>query len=1460
MEKVGDKGVTRQQNRHGQHEQDLLEIKSDQTMTVDGDGDMAGPSVFTPQKEIVYNGLLPYSDRLDREATELLAEIKANLSRAVLLRELWPGVAFWSRKLFSFLKLYGRRFSKEDHILFIKLLYELVTLPNLEPHMMQSYARLLIQLLKKKELLSRDDLQLPWRPLYDLYDRVVYSKTEHLGLIWFPSSVDHILKALIKSCRLYFPASSTKEMLEEWRPLLCVFDMIMQKAVGNMELFLPTVMPPEEHSQGFQLWFDELMTLWVSVQNQPSWEGHLVNLFARLANDNIGYVDWNPYIPTIFTRILRSLNLPVGVSQMVAPRYLTNSYDIGHLVLWITALLSRLMRLLQRLPASVVRRVHRERHAAPSWITLVPECQRLTDTDLQEFTRSLIGAALQAMFSKTGSTDAAYALQNLALLTPELAIPPVLEKTYAAMETLTEPHTLTATLSCMIGMARSLVSPNNHYPEGRTHVLPLLMGSLPGVDPNDFSKCMITFQFIATFTTLVPLVDCSSAPSRHSDLTETEKDLCFASAEFEDFILQFLDRCFALIDSSTLEQTRDETETDTQTHLESLVELGLSSTVALQKVYNFATSNIFETCVSGRMVADMCRAAAKVTRVDGEQLLKYQEDMERILSVCVRLRCKRAYTLACSLLEHTLRSLSLIYPTEYRSTSGGFDTDLPIQDWGRAGDVAALGVCWHVPSQEEENFVFQLLSRLLHPELERIKGHVSGDHPMSRYDSRENYRESICQIMRLLLRTHKKEFDSRWKSFTLVKKSMENRLHGKKQHIRALLIDRVLLQHEMRKLVVDGSEYKVVHQELLCDLLLLSTSTYSQGALYCLLGVHNSVCQASVRDWDCVGEVWPALVRCGLSPSMTLEKSSIGRLLDDITDRIHRQHDTIGIYFTVSENCVEIANQITQSKNPTACLEAPSIEELKEGLQRQRIRNVVAARKYEKLVNDLLDCLEDRELPWKFEHMATDLLSLLLRDDHPLPPDAVLFFTQSLIHDSISIRKVAISAMAAIMKQLKRPRQKVSVKPSDISGIEDPEGVCVGDREGNHWLQYDSSNLPLSEEQWDSQHYVEKTHWGYYSWPREMMIYAPSEKPKDDLPYEKMSEGEKIIFEYFSDPEFIDQLIEFLSLEDRKGKDSFNPRRFCLFKGLFRNYGDVFLPLLWPHLEQLASDPHESSQRCVCEITAGLIRGSKLWSFSKVDRLWQLLCPLIRTALTNITVETFTDWGTCIATACVVWPSSSGEYLNCCTGYWLTWSPNSPRCIRMSGSALAEFVTRVLERLKPLTSEPEIHNHVHEENTQETDERTQAVKLLKTGQNGLLYPEHIPLVLAALEEMAGSRSWHARFSVLTYLQIMVFYNLFTLLSVPAEVLCIRKLVMQLLLDEQLELNSASILAAPPPPPPPPLPPPPHLQSSEGHGRHHPQWFTAVPVLPPGLQSADTAPDAESDSSSQGQRRASLHSS
>uniref|UniRef100_A0A8C1ZLF4 Proteasome activator subunit 4b n=1 Tax=Cyprinus carpio TaxID=7962 RepID=A0A8C1ZLF4_CYPCA len=1041
--------------------------------------------------------------------------------------------------------------------------------------------------------------------------------------------------------------------------------------------------------------------------------------------------------------------------------------------------------------------------------------------------------------------------------------------------------------------------------------------------------------------------------------------------------------------------------------------------------FNFATTNIFETRVAGRMVADMCRAAAKchpaeslrlfvphccnaithltanedvsneeeldkellwnlqllseVTRVDGEKLLPYRTQLVQTLQLTLRLRCKQGYSLACNLLHHILRSTALTYPTDYCSVPGGFNRPLqeylPIKDWGRPGDLWNLEIRWHVPSSEETAFVFYVLDLLLQPELQRLQRYAQGEQDMSRDDvlqslcvvqhcllgagsmlppldgrtvtglvpsmvsleetklyigvdydeSRENYREAICKVMRQLLHyilehseddtkslfaiikiisdlmhfrgSHKHEFDSRWKSFTLVKKSMENRLHGKKQHIRALLIDRVLLQHEMRKLLVEGCEYKTVHQDLLRDLLRLSTSTYSQvrskaqnvlftalgtynfccrditprvlelleptrtdvtqqqfkGALYCLLGNHCGVCLANLHDWDCIAQTWPSIVRSGLSSAMSLEKPSIVRLFDDLADKVHRQYETIGIDFTVSS----IACFVHKLWNNV----------LEQGLALQQDKNQEAVQ------------------PWKFEHIAIGFLSLLLRDDYPLPAPAVLFFVQSLNHDALVVRKMAIAAMAGILKQLKRPRKKIPVSPCDISGVMEPEGLVAGDRPGNDWLQYHGDSLPNTQQDWDNFCFVEKTHWGYYCWPKNLMVYAPAAEQPKDLSAENMNERERVIYDHFTEPMFIKQLIEFLSLEDRKGKDKFNPRRFCLFKGLFRNYSDAFLPVLKPHMERLANDSHESTQRCVAEIIAGLVRGSKHWSFSKVEALWKFLIPLMRTALSNITVETYADWGTCVATACesrdprkLHWllemlmecplSGEGGSFVDACHLYvlqgglaqqeWrvpellhrllsylepkltqvyknvrerigsvLTYifmiDVTLPYTLPTKSPHIAEFTERILSQLKPLIEgDEEIQNHVVEENgVGEQDERTQAIRLLKTvlkwlmasaGRSfstavpqqlqllpllfkwiadfhsvpvsvhlydelkrdaktclslmsqGLLYPEQIPMVLKVLHEIAGSSSWHARFSVLTYLQIMVFYNLFTILS------------------------------------------------------------------------------------------------
>lgn len=61
-------------------------------------------------------------------------------------------------------------------------------------------------------------------------------------------------------------------------------------------------------------------------------------------------------------------------------------------------------------------------------------------------------------------------------------------------------------------------------------------------------------------------------------------------------------------------------------------------------------------------------------------------------------------------------------------------------------------------------------------------------------------------------------------------------------------------------------------------------------------------------------------------------------------------------------------------------------------------------------------------------------------------------------------------------------------------------------------------------------------------------------------------------------------------------------------------------------------------------------------------------------------------------------------------------------------------------------------------------------------------------LLISHSQTARSSSWHARYTVLTYLQTMVFYNLFIFLSNEDAVKDIRWLVISLLEDEQLEVK------------------------------------------------------------------------
>ena len=43
-------------------------------------------------------------------------------------------------------------------------------------------------------------------------------------------------------------------------------------------------------------------------------------------------------------------------------------------------------------------------------------------------------------------------------------------------------------------------------------------------------------------------------------------------------------------------------------------------------------------------------------------------------------------------------------------------------------------------------------------------------------------------------------------------------------------------------------------------------------------------------------------------------------------------------------------------------------------------------------------------------------------------------------------------------------------------------------------------------------------------------------------------QAERVVYDAFMSPEFVDRLVSFLSLEENKGKDKYDTRRFSMFK------------------------------------------------------------------------------------------------------------------------------------------------------------------------------------------------------------------------------------------------------------------------------------------------------------------------
>ncbi|XP_034834096.1 proteasome activator complex subunit 4-like isoform X1 [Maniola hyperantus] len=1453
---------------------------------------------FKPQKELLTNHLLPYADKLDDESQRFLEQVKTNLAKSVMLREMKPACGVWSSRLMKYIRIHGLKFGKEDHLALIKLAYELVLIPDLEPCKVHKFATLFLMLTKKRFLISPEELTLPWRPLYDVGIRIFEKSSTSIGMYHYhtgksgnekPSMLDMVRKfisgyglddalelfglalpdesdlltsletsymTMIKCAKPYFEVGATKEMLEELLPQICPWSSNSQM-MGPFTTFLPVGLYPKYAEQGHLLWFDQLMNLWDVCYNNQCGISDVMILFAGLAKKNPGAVDWTPHVPKMFMRFLHALNLPVSYKDM---QYTKNhSLDMKVVASWIVWTINpdsvvlkhlrsflagvesylqsanagrwsfKLRDLLRKLAREFLIRVRREREKKlqETWENKTPEHYKLRDEDITEFVKIVLEPTLQAVYSRSGSLDISVALQNLATLRPAIVIPPLIERLRTSLTSLTEPHRVTAAMSAVAAVARPMIrGADADYPEGPTHVVPFLMAVLPGLDPNDIKKTLVTLHFILIFSGMIPYIDCSSAHEYYPDLTEEELLVCESTAQFEDFVLIFLDRLFIIIESSITEHARLDTKDheSVKSKTDAVIETAISSAAtavlmqcspkifkeALRKFKSFATETTFETNVAGSMVGvllkvfsridsestlaaflpklieeltelvanddalkeenpprDLCYRLVlfkQVIECDGTALLKYIPQIIPVLDRILKLHATYALIRAADALAHIFHSLSNVDVKEWRSSAKDYgsapQTWLPIREWGGGCLMKDANLVWHVPNAEEAECAQMLVDRYVKHEVTRLRQWLSGERDLSRERRMKSFyifsamtvacnllpppdEEHVAMIesqvpatclplatavpyqvtldgenmrvalTRLLVDVQTrmladKTDDTRgldmliqvWERIIVVKglrsgpgleaklrsyNALERALDGRgglgkagvgnggdeagAARLRMLVADAARVQFESRLDLVCDAGMTPSGLQALDALYELSINTYStvrvlaqiglywmlshfpysyralvpklvallakggegdewharhKGALHIILYPKQGPMIAK-QDWDVVRTLWPAILKAPLS-----EKPSIQRLEQAFSDCLHRQFPAVNTRLTISDGAIEAAQNLLP-KAELNDLEFKAM--LDKAVEKELATSDRTEKVYNELIEELVDIAETPNVQWRRLELAMQMLTYCPLVQTPYPPSAVRLVVRSLLHDDIAVRRTAQKLTLYALKQRKNKIKKIEIDPYEIMGSPKPEKHIPGYREDLEWAIWSEDKEIKTDEEWDRP-WLRDYIYGFFAWPKKLKIAAPISEQKFslDTPLEEMEEGERYLFEFFSNEANIDRLVAFYTVEEKKGKDKFNGIRFTMFRMAFAQFGERVSSRLMDHALRCAGDTQEAPQRFAAEIAAAALRAPRYWPRARALALYRTAMEVIKAGLTSVTAETMEDWGTCVAT------------------------------------------------------------------------------------------------------------------------------------------------------------------------------------------------------------------------------------
>ncbi|KAK7207032.1 putative proteasome activator subunit 4 [Myxozyma melibiosi] len=582
------------------------------------DPDIRKPRTFP------YTSLLPFPVESDDVPLQHLNHIVESIyvSMTVETAAVAP-LVHWTRELRSWLQLkFDMPISTRTRL--AAVYYELALVQGVALSSSDTFSRMFITLAQKRSFVDRSKLTLDWRPLFREMKAIAFPDLL-VGSIRDSEKDMAMLSKVAIFARRFFAPDATLEILDELLPLFNTSDPSAALQVATIfDALIPTEFTPEDRPDLYpQQWLPVLFHLWTLNPRSQSYDLIIIDILSRVASGHLieAHIPFSAIgiytkeqTAVMLTCALRLFEIPIG--RAGSPYVNTEGYPQGYeakksraarpLARWIIYSLSpyclgelpdrsdcssalrglqgliqsvetffhpsnsgvwtkHLAQFVQSLTDFFVLRWHREQSGELS----TPEDRRLSPELKREFVLTLKDVVLMGIYAKS-ATAAMYcqaALQNLAVLEPDIILPVVLAQSYASLQGLVETHRTITSLKTLTLLSQTIIQ-NKPF---RTHVTALLGLALPGIDANDLTKTVQSLAFIQSVASYVPFADlsegCGSALAMEyitGAIESLENDsstlpplgdedeiavLKSSTATFGEFMLSFMGRIFSLLEN-----------------------------------------------------------------------------------------------------------------------------------------------------------------------------------------------------------------------------------------------------------------------------------------------------------------------------------------------------------------------------------------------------------------------------------------------------------------------------------------------------------------------------------------------------------------------------------------------------------------------------------------------------------------------------------------------------------------------------------------------------------------------------------------------------------------------------------------------------------------------------------------------------------------------------------------------